>query len=448
MRRFLVLISIFLLILVPNVRADYHFYLQVGASGDDGSSGNKGTSVEIQTHIYNAYPGDFQYFWVGDNLDNGAFIQFGYVHEPGDYCLKGQSVNGKFTCLGDSDHIGGSDVRWEWQYWPDMNGNDFSLEKGPANSAGLNGSWHKYTIQPNTSGGWSFLLDGREVSHIAVTWTKSNDAAFFVAEKGSDTATFGKLGPVEFRNLAYLKDDGWHSVGALYAKVGCGVDTDCNVKNPYGVMLKDSGIVITGTGIHQPKDMDLLLGTLTLELPNQVKGTVDKKYSVSGYSQVPLSPGLHTITLPPDVAIDEKSRLRFDHWSDGSRFPNRTITMKSETILKATYATQSLLAIDSVVPLKGSGWYDKGSTVTVSAPTSSPIISELWIVGGQWVFDGWYKDGAYLTNSRSSSITVDGPHSLQARWHQDYTGLLAILTLLGLAALLLIYRKDRIKRRR
>jgi len=206
-------------------------------------------------------------------------------------------------------------------------------------------------------------------------------------------------------------------------------------------MMEGSEVVIAGIGIHQPKDKDLLFGTLTLDLPNQVKGSVDKKYFISGSSQVPLPPGLHTITLPPTVAIDEKSRLRFDHWSDGSKSPNRTLTLISETTLKATYVTQYLLTIDSVVPVKGSGWYDKGSMVTVSAPASS--------VGGQWVFDGWYKDGGYLTNSRSSSIAIDGPHSLQAHWHQDYTAPIVILALLlGLAAfvLVLIYQRKRRKR--
>ncbi len=105
-------------------------------------------------------------------------------YEPGYLCLKGQTVSGKFACLGDSDHIGGLDVRWEWQYWPDVNGHDFSFEIGPANSVGLDGSWHKYSIQPNTAGGWSFLLDGREVSHFAVAWTKSKDAAYFDRGEG------------------------------------------------------------------------------------------------------------------------------------------------------------------------------------------------------------------------------------------------------------------------
>ncbi|HMK83323.1 MAG TPA: hypothetical protein VK503_06365 [Candidatus Bathyarchaeia archaeon] len=440
MHRSLVLMSIFLLILIPNVRADYSHELQLGAWGDDGSKGNKGVSVEIQTHIYSTNEGDFQYFWVGDNLDNGAFIQFGYIYEPGYWCLRGQTVGGKFTCRGSSAQVGVSDPIWEWQYWPDVNGNDFYFEKGPANSAGLDGSWHKYSIQPDSAGGWSFVLDGREVSHITVAWTKSQDAAYFVAEKGGNTATFGRLGPVEFRNLVYLKDDGWHTVAALYASVGCAVGTDCNVKNPYGVMLEDSGVVIAGSGIHQPKDKTLLWGTLTLDLPSKVNGSVDKKYSVSGSSQVPLPAGTHTITLSPTVATDEKSRLRFDHWSDGSKSPNRTITLTTETTLTATYVTQYLLTIDSVVPLKGSGWYDKGSTVTLSAPTSS--------IGSQWVFDGWYKDGIYLTNSPSPRVSIDGPHSLQARWHQDYAGLIAMFALLLCLALvlILIYRVKRRKR--
>jgi uncharacterized repeat protein (TIGR02543 family) len=267
-----------------------------------------------------------------------------------------------------------------------------------------------------------------------------------MAENGSDSATFGRLGPVEFRNLAYLKDDGWHYATALYAHVDCAVNTDCDVKNPYGVMWEDSGVVIAGSGTHQPKNLDLLMVMLTLDLPTQVKGLVDKKTSVAGSSQVQLSPGPHTITLPSVANVDEKSRLRFDQWSDGVKSTNRTITLKSETTLKATYVTQYLLVVDSVVPLKGSGWYDKGSTVPVSAPTSSPIHAPLGILGGQWVFDGWYKDGAPLTNSPSSSITLDGPHSLQARWHPDYSLSIPIPILLVLVALVLIYRRGRRKR--
>lgn len=444
MRLFPFLFVILLLFLIPNVKA-FRFELQVGAWGDAGSKGNRGVAVEIQTHIYNTNQGDLQYFWVGDNLENGAFIQFGYIYEPGYWCLKGSTNMACGTGSGDSAHVGGSDARWEWQYWPDRNGKDFSFQKGPANSAGLDGSWHKYTIQPNAAGEWSFLLDGREVSHLNERWARSDNAAYFVAEKGSDVATFSRLGPVEFRDLAYLKDDGWYPVTALYAIVGCGEGTDCNVKNPYGVMREESGVVIAGGGIHQPKAMNILLGTLTVDLPPQVNGLLDRKISVAGSMQVPLSPGLHTVTVPATVALDGKSRLRFDHWSDESKSPNRTITLQSETTLKATYVTQYLLVADSVVPLDISGWYDRGSTVLLSAKTS-PIHAELGILGGQWIFDGWYKDGAFLTGSPTASIPLDAPHSLQARWHPDYSPSIATAILLFPIALFLVYWRCRRKR--
>ncbi len=162
-RESLLLIAVFLFILVPNVRA-FTFEMQVGVWGDVASIGNMGVSVEIRTHVYATNPGDFQYFWVGDNLDNGALIEFGYIYEPGYYCLSGQMVGREFTCLGSSGNIGVSDARWEWQYWPKVAGKDFSIEKGPANSVGLNGTWHKYSIEPNPGGGWTFLLDDQQVS--------------------------------------------------------------------------------------------------------------------------------------------------------------------------------------------------------------------------------------------------------------------------------------------
>ena len=244
------------LILLPNAQGELTYEPQVGALGDNISTGNKGVSVEIRTHTYYAPPKDFQYFWVGDTLDNGVFIQFGYIYEPGYYCLKGQWVSAKFTCTSKSESIGGSDARWEWQYWPNGTGKNFFYEKGPANSAGLNGTWHRYSIQPNAAGVWSFLFDGQEVSHFSETWARSKSVAYFMAEKGSNATTLGQLGPVEFRNLAYLKDDGWHNVTRLYARVTCSVNTNCNINNPYGVMSEGSGHVIAGSGIHQPKDLE------------------------------------------------------------------------------------------------------------------------------------------------------------------------------------------------
>jgi hypothetical protein len=69
------------------------YSLQAGAWGDDASQHNLGVRAEIRTHIYEADDGTFDYFWIGDNLVDGAFIQFGYAFQPGNFCLRMHEVD-------------------------------------------------------------------------------------------------------------------------------------------------------------------------------------------------------------------------------------------------------------------------------------------------------------------------------------------------------------------
>jgi len=241
------------LILVPTVKADSGNSFQIGAYADGGSQGNFGVQVEIRTHIYSSNPGDFDYFWVGDDLANGGFIQFGYSFSPGRYCLQGEIVAGTVaTCPGGSANIGLSDARWQWEYWPNENGDTNYLGIGPSNSAGSNGTWHSYSILPNTNDGWDFVLDGQRVASVSFTPSQSINAAYFVAEKvtSSNPET---LGPVEFRNLAYLTSNGWQTAIQLYTVYDCGLSTICEVFNPYGLSLLGPNDVIAGFGLPVPK---------------------------------------------------------------------------------------------------------------------------------------------------------------------------------------------------
>ena len=130
------------------VTAQTQYDIQVGAWGDEASIGNMGVSTEIRTHVYSVVsPGLGNSFWVGDYLQNGAFIQFGYVlFAPGHYCSYGETVADSTKCLGSSETIGLNDARWFWQYWPNPAVVDFYSGVGPANSAGPEGSWHDYQI--------------------------------------------------------------------------------------------------------------------------------------------------------------------------------------------------------------------------------------------------------------------------------------------------------------
>jgi len=155
--------------------------VQVGVWGDDASRGNLGVRVEIRTHSYEAHPTVLDYFWVGNNLENGAFIQFGYGLEPGYYCLKGSFVGGNADCEGIHELVEGSDARWQWQYWPDLRRRDFYYE---------------------------------------------------------------------FRNLGYLKEDGWHTSESLVALRACTVSAICGSHFPYGVAVTAPGQIIAGSSIE------------------------------------------------------------------------------------------------------------------------------------------------------------------------------------------------------
>ena len=258
-RTILVTISILLILAsIPVANAQVEFNLQVGATADDGSLGNIGISADIRTNSYNVSKPDLaDAFWVGNNLENGSFIQFGYILQPGSYCLAGKIIGEHVDCKTKYQQIGESDARWFWEYWPNASNPTFYFATGGNDSAGAQGSWHNYKIEPNPQNGWSFIFDGHQVDNFSIHYAPSKDPAYMVAEKVTLSIAPGNLGPVEFRNLTYLKQDGWHNSTALYALVGCGVNPVC-IANPYGVSLESADQIIAGSGLSQPQDRDLL----------------------------------------------------------------------------------------------------------------------------------------------------------------------------------------------
>jgi hypothetical protein len=231
---------------------------QVGARGDDASRGSLGVRAEIQTRAYDAEPMVLDYFWVGMIFEGGAFAQFGFSLEPGYYCLRGELVDGVFSCRGSSGLIPSKDVRWQWQYWPNLFGKNFYFEIGPTHSAGENETWHQYSIEPAPNGSLIFLFDQQQVAAIAFPHQPSEEPPTVVAEKVTASNQPGPLGPVKFRNLSYLKADGWHKVDSLISIKGCGINASCDNASPYGVSLEGPNQVIAGTGGRIQRGGELL----------------------------------------------------------------------------------------------------------------------------------------------------------------------------------------------
>lgn len=351
---------------------------QVGARGDDASRENYGVRAEIRTHLYRAAPAVFDYFWVGTLLQNGAFIQFGYAFEPGYFCLKGMLVAGISHCEGPSVLLSDTDARWQWQYWPSARRNDFMYEIGRLNSAGLNGTWHEYSITRGSDQSTSIMLDREQVAEINYTLLPAQEPPMLVAEKVTASNEFSDLGPVEFRNLEYLKEDGWHAVDSLISLKSCGNNASCESVNSYGVSSKGANEIIAGSGGKIAKNGQLLWTSSYVIL------------SVVVHSNVPF----HVTTVAGDQELTGSAQV---------------------IVPKALFVDVWL---------------------TTSSIQSGGLLG---LLGGVDEFQGWVGYGP--SENRSIRVLMDQNRSLQATWHTNPDGairnfaILAVFLVLALVVL-------------
>jgi len=133
-----------------------------------------------------------------------------------------------------------------------------------------------------------------------------------------------------------------------------------------------------------------------------------------GRLQVPISSGIHTLQLEASVPADPGVRIAFGGWNDGSTSNPRKINVGGNITLTAKFVTQYLLtAYSPFSNVSGSGWYDSGSTASIS------IESEVnhWN-GTRHVFTGWTGD--LQTSNSSLSILMDSPKHVEASYKKQY----------------------------
>jgi hypothetical protein len=333
---------------------------KVGAWGDDASRGNLGVQAQIETHIYDSFPGTLNYFWVGDDLADGSFIQFGYSLEPGTYCLNGASIGGKFTCSGSTELIQSDDARWQWQYWPNRFKPDYYYGIGPSGSAGTNGTRHLYTIAPNPSNSWSFMFDGKIVSNSSFPVSQSTDPAFVVAEGSANANESTMLGPVKFRQLSYFNGVRWNSVDSLVALSYCGTSVAC-FANSYGATAIGPNLLLAGSNVPRSADGSLLWTSryVTLNIavhPNalffvtSILGTSQD----TGNAEISIPQGMFayvslsdTVTNTPGIVGLIGGRDQFQGWSGAVNSRNLTVQvlMDSNKTINADWGT------DASIPL-------------------------------------------------------------------------------------------------
>jgi hypothetical protein len=255
-QKIVALLAIFLIILAfaSTTSAQGTYYFEIGANGDDGSKGNVGVRVEIRTHsyfghVYVAANGENRTtdsFVIGEPFSDGSVIYFGY-------------------------YLYDEHAQWSWQR---LSSSGLVEEEGVGvvDSVEPNSTWHSYSIVYDSlttfaQRTWDFILDSSQVGLTQQTIDESK------ASTGS-VLVFGEkitnnilnnivLGPVEFRNLAYLNSGGWHDIASLRARVNClnKPNTKCDVEFPYGVSELGANHIIVGMGMPNHTDGDLLWTT-------------------------------------------------------------------------------------------------------------------------------------------------------------------------------------------
>src|SRR5208282_1973433 len=139
--------------------------------------------------------------------------------------------------------------------------------------------------------------------------------------------------------------------------------------------------------------------TLNVVVPGPVAVLVDGVQQVPGPATVGVGLGQHNITVPALAQIDPTTRLRFDHWSDGTLGTVDTIVVTGNASIEADYVTQHLLTLVGVGEnATGAGWYDADSVATFSTNQYQPITGSLGEIGAKSAFQGWYENTQLITS--------------------------------------------------
>jgi hypothetical protein len=189
--------------------------------------------------------------------------------------------------------------------------------------------------------------------------------------------------------------------------------------------------------------------SLTVRVPFPVNVSIDGAEQSVGSVSTNVNRGEHTIAVPGTVQVGDDVRFRFDHWTDGESQTTRIENLQDDAMFEAVYAKQYRLTLESPqVRASGDGWYDEGSSAEFLASTNPPMSGILGVVGGRWVFQGWYEAQRLVSRPGNGSITMDQPHTLTAHWNADYTGPLVIVGITAAVAVgivLLFLRGERVR---
>jgi len=134
-----------------------------------------------------------------------------------------------------------------------------------------------------------------------------------------------------------------------------------------------------------------------------------------------------SITVGDEITRD-KVRYIFLGWSDGQSNYTWSGYLDEDTELTALYKVQYFITVStSYSTAYGSGWYDKGSSISIGIEETSIPVN--WVVSKK--FNAWTGD--VYSKDPQTSFVVDSPKVITAEWVDDYTNLYYLIAAIVIA---------------
>jgi len=167
-------------------------------------------------------------------------------------------------------------------------------------------------------------------------------------------------------------------------------------------------------------------GVYTANYKTQHELTIESAYSV------PEGRGWYDAgsTAAISVTSIEEPTIRhiFTGWSGdySGDVEVASVIMDSPKAITANWRTDYLLTIESTYgEPEGEGWYESGSTVTISVTSGEGMLI-------RHIFTGW--SGDFSGDAATVSVTMDSPKAITANWRTDLTRLYMLIGLVVLIA--------------
>ncbi len=401
------------------------YWFQSGANAGSQAAYNNGAGAYIQTIAPQSPSSGALGFWVGETLQNGAFVQVGYEvpNVSGDY-PKTCTASG---CNG-TVFLKAGYPAWFWEYFP-IGGNStgFYGGVGPSGSAGTNGTFNMYSFSSNGDT-WNFYFNGQLIGSANLGTSTSGPyvpSAYAELANANNTDTFMKT--VMFKNMSYMKNGALHLLQSATAYVGYGSGSKTNIANPYGV--KEVGgyanYFEVGSAVQSVRSGALLWTSVYhLQLSSPFGNVIGAGY-------YPTFSAVNFSVQQPYVYITPSERAVFAGWQ-GAGPGSYTGASGSSTVQMVGNVTEIakwnleyyVNATSQFSNVSGSGWYAANSTAKISLSNSIVDTGE----GTRELFSGWSNGSSSL----NTSFTVLGPVNMSARWQEQY--LISLNTSLGVAS--------------